>query len=72
MSEKELRKRIDVHPGEKRGECDVILVGALARILAFTQQKTNAASGGDGGTFLMVVGAGLVQERTNQTLVRVV
>ena len=54
-----LIERIDVHPAEERGQCDVIMVGALAQILAFTQQKTTAASGsGDDGTFLMVAGAG--------------
>jgi hypothetical protein len=39
------------------GVCGVTLVGALAQILAFTQQQTTAASGGDGDTFLMVAGA---------------
>jgi len=34
------------------------MVGALAQILAFTQQKTTAASSsGNDGTFLMVAGA---------------
>jgi len=36
--------RIEVHAGQKRGKPDVILVGALAQILAFTQQKKKAAS----------------------------
>jgi site-specific DNA recombinase len=52
--------RIDVHPGQKRGRCEVLLVGALAQILAFAdqkEQKTTAASSGRGGTFLMVAGA---------------
>ena len=31
--------RIEIHPGRQRGECEVLLVGALAQILAFTQQK---------------------------------
>jgi hypothetical protein len=35
----------------------VIVVGGLAQILAFAQQKTTADSLGDGGTFLMVAGA---------------
>ena len=52
-----LVERIDVSPGAKRGECAVILIGALAQILAYTQQQTTAASGGDGGTFLVVAGA---------------
>jgi hypothetical protein len=48
--------RIEVHPGQMRGRCQVIVVGALAQVLAFAQQKTTAASSGDGGTFLMVAG----------------
>ena len=50
--------RIEVHPGQMRGRCEVIIVGALAQILAFAQQKTTAASSGDGGTSLMVAGVG--------------
>jgi hypothetical protein len=53
-----LIERIDVHPGAERGRCEVIIVGALAHILAFTQQQTTAVPGGDDGTFLMVAGAG--------------
>ena len=49
--------RIEVHPGQERGHCEVVIVGALAQILAFAQQKPIAASSGDGGTFLMVAGA---------------
>ena len=52
-----LIERIDVHPGAERGRCEVIIVGALAQILAFTQQQTTAVPGGDDGTFLMVAGA---------------
>ena len=53
-----LIERIDVYPSKERGRCDVVMVGALAQILAFTQQKKAAASGsGDGGTFLIVAGA---------------
>ena len=52
-----LIERIDVHPGAERGRCEVIIVGALAHILAFTQQQTTAVPGGDDGTFLMVAGA---------------
>jgi site-specific DNA recombinase len=51
-----LLDRIEVRPGQERGHCEVIIVGALAQILAFAQQKTTAASSGDGGTFLMVAG----------------
>ncbi len=51
-------ERIEVHAGQEPGKPAVILVGALAQILAFTQQKTTAASGsGDGGRVLMVAGA---------------
>jgi site-specific DNA recombinase len=50
--------RIEVRPGQMRGRCEVIIVGALAQVLAFAQQKTTAASSGDGGTFLMVAGVG--------------
>jgi site-specific DNA recombinase len=50
--------RIEVHPRQERGRCDVVVVGALAQILAFAQQKTTAASSGGGGTFLMVAGVG--------------
>ena len=53
-----LLDRIEVRPGQKRGRCEVIIVGALAQILAFAQQKPTAASSGDGGTFLMVAGRG--------------
>jgi site-specific DNA recombinase len=53
-----LLDRIEIHPGQERGHCDVMIVGALAQIVAFAQQKTTAASSGRGGTFLMVAGAG--------------
>ena len=47
-----------IHEGEERGKPNVILVGDLAQILAFTRQtKTAASSSGDGGKVLMVVGA---------------
>ena len=49
--------RIEVYPGQRRGQCDVALVGALAGILALAQKETTAASGKDDGTFLMVAGA---------------
>ena len=51
-------EHIEVHAGKERGKPDVILVGALAQILAFTQQNNTAASNGDGGRVLMVAGAG--------------
>ncbi len=51
--------RIEVHAGQERSKPDVILIGALAKILAFTQKKTTAAScSGDGGRVLMVAGVG--------------
>ena len=53
-----LIERIEIQPGKERGHCEVIIVGALAQILAFAQQKTTAASTGDSGTFLMVAGVG--------------
>ncbi len=49
--------RIEVHAGQERSRPDVILVGALAQILAFTQKSKTAASNGDGGRVLMVAGA---------------
>ena len=53
-----LINRIEVHPGQKRGHCEIVVVGGLAQILAFARQKTTAASSsGDDGTFLMVAGA---------------
>ncbi len=52
-------QRIEIHEGEERSKSDVILVGALAQILAFTQQtKTATSSSGDSGRVLMVAGVG--------------
>jgi hypothetical protein len=51
--------RIEILPGRARGHCEVTIVGALAHILAFAQQKTTAASTKGGGTSLMVAGVGL-------------
>ena len=48
---------IEIHVGTERGRPDVILVGALAQILAFTQQNKTAASNGSDGRVLMVAGA---------------
>ena len=51
-------ERIDVHAGQERGKPEIVLIGALAQILAFTHQKKTAAScSGDGGRVLMVAGA---------------
>jgi site-specific DNA recombinase len=49
---------IEIIPGQKRGQCEIVVVGALAQFLAFAQQKATAASSGDDGTFLMVAGVG--------------
>src|SRR5262249_1431307 len=50
--------RIEALPGRARGHAEVTVVGALAQILAFAQQKTTAASTRGGGTSLMVAGVG--------------
>jgi site-specific DNA recombinase len=49
---------IEINAGTERGNPEVILVGALAQILAFAQQRKTAASGGDDGRVLMVAGVG--------------
>jgi site-specific DNA recombinase len=48
---------IEINEGIERGKPDVILVGALAQILTFTQQNKTAASNGSDGRVLMVAGA---------------
>ena len=53
-----LIERIEVHKGEERGNPEVILIGALSEILAFTQDKTAAMSNGSSGRGLMVAGVG--------------
>ena len=50
--------RIEIHVGAERGKPDVILVGALAQILALTQQNKTAASIESDGRVLMVAGVG--------------
>ena len=55
---------IEVHEGEKRGNPDVVLVGALAQILAYAQESKTAVSARDGGRVLMVAGAGFAQAPT--------
>jgi site-specific DNA recombinase len=52
-----LIQAIEIYPAAERGYCEVILRGGLAQILDFAQ-KTPAASGADGGTFLVVAGVG--------------
>ena len=49
---------IEIHAGTERGKPEVTLVGALAQILAFTQQNKTAASNGSDGRVLMVAGVG--------------
>jgi site-specific DNA recombinase len=49
---------IEVRASEERGKPDVILVGALAQIIAYSQQNKTAASLGSDGRVLMVAGAG--------------
>ena len=54
-----LIERIEVFPGKKRGNPDVILIGALAQILAFGQtESTTVTSQEDDGRVLMVAGVG--------------
>jgi hypothetical protein len=48
--------QIEVHPGRKRGHCELVIVGAFAQILAFAQKKRTAGPSRDGGTSLMVAG----------------
>ena len=53
-----LIQRIEVFPGQKRGNPDVILVGGLAQILAFGQTRTSTATSlEDDGRVLVVAGA---------------
>jgi hypothetical protein len=52
-----LTDRIEVHKGEERDKPEVILIGALSEILAFTQGNTTAAADDDSGRVLMVAGA---------------
>jgi site-specific DNA recombinase len=49
---------IEINVGAERGNPEVILVGALAQILAFTQQNKTVASNGSDGRVLMVAGVG--------------
>ena len=50
--------RIEVTEGTERGKPDVVLIGALAAILAFTQNNTAALISENGGRVLLVAGAG--------------
>jgi site-specific DNA recombinase len=49
-------ERIEVHAGDDHKTPNVILMGALAAILDYTQQNKTAVSGGDDGRVLMVAG----------------
>jgi site-specific DNA recombinase len=49
--------RIEVAEGADRGKPDVVLIGALAAILAFTQNNTAALISENGGRVLFVAGA---------------
>ena len=51
-------EHIEVHAGSEKGKPDVILVGALAQILAYTQNQTAALEVENGGRVLMVAGVG--------------
>ena len=51
-------ERIEVHAGDDHKTPNVILMGALAAILDYTQQNKTAVSGGDDGRVLMVAGSG--------------
>jgi hypothetical protein len=48
---------VEVAEGTERGKPDVTLVGALASILAFTQNNTAALHEENGGRVLLVAGA---------------
>jgi site-specific DNA recombinase len=56
--------RVEVTEGVERGKPDVVLVGTLAAILAFTQNNTAALISENGGGVLLVAGVGSVQAPT--------
>ncbi len=62
-------ERIEVHEGDERGHPEVILHGALAQILAFTQQNKTAASNGSDGRVLMVAGACSIPKHNSPKMV---
>jgi len=49
--------RVEVTAGAERGKPNVVLVGALAAILAFTQNNNAALISENGGRVLLVAGA---------------
>ena len=53
--------RIEIRPGSQRGRCEVVVVGALAEILAFVQERTSNTQ--VSGTFLVVAGACITRYR---------
>jgi|GEM_PF-2913549 len=50
-------ERIEIHVGKGHGKPEVVLEGASAQILDFTQQNKTAVSQGNGGRVLVVAGA---------------
>lgn len=50
--------RIEVTAGVERGKPNVVLIGALAAILAFTQNNNAALISENGGRILLVAGEG--------------
>jgi hypothetical protein len=56
--------RIEVTEGAERGKPDVVPVGALAAILAFTHKNNATLISENGGRVLLVAGAGFVQAPT--------
>jgi site-specific DNA recombinase len=50
--------RVEINEGAERGKPNVVLVGALAAILTFTQNNTAALMSEDGGRVLLVAGVG--------------
>jgi site-specific DNA recombinase len=49
--------RIEISPGQPRGRCEVLVVGALTQVLAFAHERKGASKRQAGGTSLMVAGA---------------
>ena len=67
-----LIQRIDISAGPTRGHAEVRIFGALASILDFALESTNAKATADGGLFrvLIVAGAHNIQCRTFVLLAR--
>ena len=60
--------RIEVRAGTKRGETELILVGAMAAILALGTNKNIRSDDATGGTFLLVAGGRVDLDRTTEDL----